>query len=87
MIIRLLGILDVLAGIWMLLAHFDIVGWTTSAIFVIYLMLKILIFRDVISFFDLLSGLYFIIILLGAHWTLSYLFIIYLLQKGVISMF
>ncbi len=87
MIIRLLGVADILAGIWMLLAHFNIVGWTTSAIFVIYLMIKILIFRDLISFFDLLSGFYFIIILLGAHWTLSYLFVIYLIQKGALSMF
>lgn len=87
MIIKALGVVDILAGLWMLLAHFNIVGWATSSVFVIYLLVKILIFRDLISFFDLLSGLYFIIILLGAHWVLTYLFVIYLIQKGVTSLF
>ena len=87
MIIKALGIADILTGIWMLLAHFSIVGWATSSVFVIYLMIKIFIFRDLISFFDLLSGFYFIIILLGGHWFLSYLFVIYLIQKGVTSLF
>jgi hypothetical protein len=87
MIIKAMGIIDILAGFWMLLAQFDIVGWATSSVFVIYLLVKIFIFRDLISFFDMLSGLYFIVVLLGAHWALTYLFVAYLIQKGITSMF
>ena len=87
MIVKILGIADILAGIWMLLAHFGVVGWTSSAFFIIYLASKIFMFRDFASMLDLVSGIYFIIILFGAHWSLTYIFVIYLLQKGIFSFF
>lgn len=84
--ILLLGIMDLLAATWIILAHFGLVGYGSSVVFIIYLMSKLLMFRDWISAMDFLAAIYLLAIFYGLHTFLAWIFAAYLAQKAISSL-
>ena len=85
MVVKLFGLMDFLASIAFILISF---GWFKGfAIFMgIYLLLKgIIFFTDIISWVDLICGVYLLLIVWGVGAGLSIVCIVWLLQKAVIS--
>jgi len=88
MIVRLLGVLDFLSGIIMVLLHFGIIPWNVAFGFALYLILKGIVFKsDFMSLFDLLMGVYMILMLFGIRTFITYIFAGYSLYKLFVSMF
>lgn len=87
MIIYVFGILDLLAGISMLLNKFgiDFLGF----IFASYLVVKgIIFFRSIASWIDLASGIVFFYLIYADYFGfILYLFSFWLIQKGLFSFF
>ncbi len=83
----LLSILDFLSGLFMLLLHFDIIGWRAAFGFAIYLITKGIAFRfEFLSIIDLLMGIYLIFMFFGIKTFLIYVFLAYVVYKLVISL-
>ena len=86
MIIYALGLLDLLAGISLILLKFkiDFLG----VFFALYLIIKgVVFFRNIVSLIDLASGIVFFIALYGYYNIAMYVAAIWILQKGIISFF
>ncbi|PLW80850.1 hypothetical protein C0585_00510 [Candidatus Woesearchaeota archaeon] len=87
MIIWLFGILDILAGIVIVLLNHNLAPWNIGLGFSIYLFIKSFMFKgDLMSFIDFFIGIYIILLLFGFHSWISYLFAIFLIQKGAFSL-
>jgi hypothetical protein len=87
MIAFFLSLLDVLSGIFMLLLHFDLIGWRPAFGFSIYLIAKGIAFRgEFLSIIDLLMGLYLIFMFFGVKTFLVYVFFAYTIYKATISL-
>jgi len=87
MLILLLGILDILAGISLLLLKFSM-GYTIAAFFTIYLLVKGVAFiTNWTSWVDLTVVAIFILALFGNFNLLTYVAVVWLLQKGIFSLF
>lgn len=88
MIVKLLGIMDLLAAITVLLLHYNlIIGWRIGFIFVAYLLVKGWLFReDINSVMDILCGLYMFVMLFGFTTIISWVIAIYLFQKSVFTL-
>jgi hypothetical protein len=88
MILRLLGFMDFIAGVVMVLLNFHLVSWSVAFGFALYLIFKGIMFKsDFMSMFDLLMGVYMILMLFGIRTFITYLFVAYSVYKVVISMF
>ncbi|MEA3430725.1 MAG: hypothetical protein U9R08_05610 [Nanoarchaeota archaeon] len=88
MIVKFMGILDIIAAIVMILLHYSIGTWRLTFLFALYLFLKAIAFRgDMHSFLDGVIGVYMIFLLFGLHSVLTFVAAIYLLQKAVFSLF
>lgn len=85
MIIYLFGLLDILAGISLLLLKFNVDFY--GLIFASYLVVKGIIFlRYLVSIADIIAGLTFFYAIYTGHFNIvSYIVIIWLIQKGVFS--
>jgi len=85
--IFVLGILDILAGLSLLLVKFNIFPVIT-ALFGLYVLIKALVFlRSFASIVDIIVVIIFIITLLGSFNILSLCALFWLIQKGFFSLF
>ncbi len=89
MLVKFLGVLDLVAAAWMILAQNHIVSIRIGLVVFAYLLLKGYIFRDNwISYIDFIVGIYALFLMFGtSSMLLSYLFAIYLVQKAIYSIF
>lgn len=82
----IIPLLDLVATIFMILFHHNLIAWRLIFPFAMYLIAKGVGFRDIASMIDLIVGLYIIgMITLGFHTFLVYVFAAYLIQKAVFS--
>jgi len=87
MFIKILGILDILAALWLILLNHGIGSLRIGFILGLYLILKGYVFKDDwASYIDIVAGIYLIFSLFTTHWFLSYGFAIYLGQKAFFSL-
>jgi hypothetical protein len=87
MVVKLLGVADLLSAIAVVLLHYDILSWRIGLIFVAYLMIKGWLFReDINSVMDILCGIYMFVMLFGFTTIVSWVIAIYLFQKSVFSL-
>ena len=85
---RLFGIMDILAGLWLILTFF----WAGSAKFAfilgVFLIMKGIVFRGSwVSWIDFGIGIYMILLFMAPSTFLNWIAAIFLLQKGLRSMF
>ena len=87
MVVKLLGIGDLLCAIVVVLLHYDLIGWRIGFLFVCYLLIKGWLFReDLNSILDILCGLYMFVMLFGLTTIVSWVVALYLFQKAVFSL-
>jgi len=85
---RLFGIMDILAGLWLILTFF----WSGAAKFAlilgVFLIMKGIVFRGSwVSWIDFSIGIYMILLFMAPSTFLNWIAAIFLLQKGLRSMF
>ena len=86
MIIKLFGLLDIIAGFLLILLKYHI-GETLALFFAAYLIIKGLVFFGGINtFFDLTSGVLLILAAQGVYSLFYWIAILWLFQKGIISL-
>ena len=86
MIIKLFGILDIIAAILLIVLKYH-VGETLALFFAVYLILKGLVFFGGINtFFDLTAGVLLILAAQGIYSLFYWIVILWLFQKGIISL-
>lgn len=84
MLIKIYGGLDILSGIILLLASFDIGGWRLPFFAAIYLLVKSLAYwGGFASFMDFVVGAYLIIVLFIGNIIIGILGAAYLVYKGI----
>ncbi|MDD4878301.1 MAG: hypothetical protein PHO02_04675 [Candidatus Nanoarchaeia archaeon] len=87
MLIKILGILDILSAATLLLLRWDM-GHILGIILGLYLLVKSMYFlTDVSSIVDIGAGIFLILAALGFYHVITYIFILWLLQKGLSSLF
>ena len=87
MVVKLLGVMDLLSAVAVVLLHYDILGWRIGCLFVAYLIIKGWLFReDINSVMDILCGIYMFIMLFGLTTFISWVVALYLFQKAVFSL-
>ena len=87
MIIKLLGVADLLSAVAVVLLHYHVLAWKIGIVFVFYLLIKGWLFRqDINSVMDILCGIYMFVILFGFTTVVSWVVAIYLFQKAVFSL-
>lgn len=87
MIIRLLGFMDLFAGITLFLMKFQIVE-SLGLILGLFILAKALVFiSDVVSVMDLLAAFALILASQGHYYFLTWIFVLWLMQKGFFSFF
>ena len=87
MIVRLLGFLDLLAGITLFLLRYHI-GETLGLVIGLFLLAKGVVFiMNVVSIMDILAGLVIILATQGHYFFFTWIFVLWLLQKGFFSFF
>ncbi|MFC1741865.1 hypothetical protein ACFL3V_04990 [Nanoarchaeota archaeon] len=87
MVVKLMGLMDLLCAVCAVLLHYDILGWRIGLIFVAYLVIKGWLFReDIASLVDILCGLYMFVMLFGFTTFVTWVVVIYLFQKAVFSL-
>ena len=87
MLAKFFGILDLLA--WLSLVLFQL-GLFKNILFVfaLYLLIKgFLLFPDLISLLDGVTGVFFLLAFFGIFSTLTWILFIFLMQKSVFSLF
>ena len=87
MIVKALGIIDIFAGITLLLfsIHHPIIklAW----VFAIYLILKGIVFiKDIGSLIDLVAGIFMILAIYNLLISFSWIFVVWLIGKGFFSL-
>jgi len=86
MIVKILGLLDLLAAAVALFAHIGFLPVNLLYFFAFYLILKgAIFFRSLTSILDVACAAYLIAIAFGAKTFLVYLVALYLFQKAVFS--
>ena len=85
MIIRLFGIIDILAALSFLLILVD-VGKTVALIIVTIILIKsIVFFSSLASIIDMVAIIFFVLALFGFFSVFTWLSALWLLQKGIMS--
>ena len=88
MILKFMGLMDVLTGIMILLFHYALIDTRLLASFILYLGVKAFMFKgDFASFLDAAVAVYMILMIFLPITLLSYIVAIYLFQKGFSSFF
>ena len=85
MIVKLFGLLDILAGISLFLLKFGFLKYF-ALVLAIYLIIKGIVFFGFPGVIDILSGIVIIIAMFGVFNVVYYIFIIWLVQKGLLSL-
>ena len=87
-LLKFLGILDILTGIIIILFQHDLIGWRLLLSFVLYLILKGVAFKlDFATVVELGIALYIIVgMIFSPVIIVSYIAAIYLFQKGIASL-
>jgi hypothetical protein len=86
MLIKILGVADLLSAVAVILLHYHIIGWRLGFLFVAYLIIKGWLFREnIASIMDILCGIYMFVMLFGFTTIISWVVAIYLFQKSVFS--
>ncbi len=81
-----MGIMDILAGITLILYHYDLIALRFLLAFLLYLVIKSLVFiGDLASTIELGISIYFVIIIFFPITIFTYIAAIYLFQKGFTS--
>lgn len=87
MIIKFMGIIDLLTALILILVPFNLVSWKIVVIATSYLLFKAYAFKgDFASILDGASGIYLFLTFLGFSTVLTPVFGIYLIQKSVFSL-
>jgi hypothetical protein len=87
MIVKLLGLIDLLAAVFIILLRFNI-GGSIALVIAILLLIKSFIFlRSFVSIIDILSGVFLLLAIYGHYYFFTWLFALWLLQKAVVSIF
>lgn len=86
MVIKLLGLIDVVAGLIILFYNLGLAS-QVALLFGVFLIIKGLLFFDFIGFFDILLGVFMVFGLINDSGFFSWLFVVWLLQKGFFSLF
>ena len=87
MIIKLLGILDLLAAVAVVFVQLGFLGPHTLEFFAIYLTIKGIIFiKSLSSWLDIASAAYLLLMIFGLQFWLAYFVAVYLFQKAVVSL-
>lgn len=86
MLVKLFGLLDVIAGITLI--YLSYASHTNLAtFFIVYLILKgLLFFGGLVSLIDIAAGVFIGLASIGNFYLLSWFFVIWLIQKGLISL-
>ncbi|MBI4158782.1 hypothetical protein HY500_00815 [Candidatus Woesearchaeota archaeon] len=88
MIAKLLGLVDLFAAAFFILAGFDIVFTGAFILITFLLLLKSLIFlMNWSSWIDMVAVVFMILILFNFYSFFNLLFALWLLQKGILSLF
>ncbi len=86
MVVKLLGIGDLLAAVVVVMMHYDLVGWRIGLLFAAYLLIKGFMFKgDFSSILDMVCGAYIIIMMFGLTTIVDWIVVLYLFQKSVFS--
>lgn len=81
--VKLLGTLDLLAGITLILFQYDLIGMRLFLTFAVYLAFKGFLFKgDVASVIDFAIGAYMVLMLVFPITLITYIAAFYLFQKG-----
>ena len=87
MIAKVFGVLDIIAGITLILLKFSMfegIGWIAA----IYLVIKGIIFLpNIVSVVDIVSGIFIGLAMFGIFNVISWIVAIWLIQKGIFSLF
>jgi len=87
-LVRIYGFLDVLAATVIIIMQFHSIAWRISVGLALYLIIKSLLYvRDVMSWVDLVVGIYMIILVWHGNLILTIIFSGYLAAKGLWSLF
>ena len=86
MIVKILGILDLVMGLHLFLLKWELFSFL-GFILGIYLLLKSVIFiSDVSSVVDLVTALIYLLAVFGIYFFFSWIFALWLIQKGIFSL-
>lgn len=83
--IKLLGIFDIISGIVMILSMY--LNLNFAWIFIMYILIKSLIFFSWVSAIDIIVAIIFILSMYDIHNLLTAMGGIWLIQKGTLSLF
>lgn len=87
-LLKVMGFLDILAAAIIMLYTYDLVTGRVLISFIMYLVIKGLMFKgDFASFVDFLIAIYMIIMFFASSFWISLFASLYLLQKGFSSLF
>ena len=87
MLVKLLGIVDLFAGVVLLLLRFGF-GTDVALWLGIYLMVKGVVFiANVVSMMDILAGIMMVLAAFDFYFSFTWVFVLWLLQKGFFSFF
>ena len=87
MILKLLGLIDLLAAVIAIFVHIGYLPGNFLYFFIFYLIIKGMIFiKSFSSIGDLLCGIYLLALAFGFKSFLVYIVVIFLFQKSVFSM-
>lgn len=87
MVLKLLGLADLIVAAGILLIHYDnLNSWRIGLLFAGYLFLKGLAFRSSLqSYLDMMTGCFVIVLLFDVKTSLTFILTFYLFQKSVFS--
>ncbi len=87
MIVKIMGIIDLICAGMFLLLHYNIIAAGSCALVLFFLVAKTIGFwGDIASFLDGLCALYMILMFFGLRTSLVFVVAIYLAQKGALSL-
>ena len=86
MIIKILGLLDIISGVFLGLGYFGFFK-EVALVFAFYLLVKSIIFiKGFASIVDLITAVVFFLVIYGINGAWVWIFVLWLLQKGFISL-
>lgn len=87
MIIKILGLMDLMLVLSLIIFKYGFIGQTIPLIFIVYLIIKgIIFFRDFTSIIDLVSTVIFVLALFGIFNVITWIALAWILQKAVFSL-
>ncbi len=88
LLLKIMGLMDILAGITLILYHYELIPLRILIAFLLYLLIKSIVFiGDLASAIELGISIYFIIIIFFPITIFTFIATIYLFQKGITSFF